>query len=104
MSESRPPHPHDHLFRSIFSEPENALALLEDALPPALLAAIDRGSLTLQRETFIDDTLAEARHDLLFTARFADRPALVYFLFEHQRTVDPLMPYRVLRYVLRVWE
>lgn len=29
---------------------------------------------------------------------------LLYILFEHQSTPDPLMPYRMLRYALRIWD
>jgi hypothetical protein len=31
------------------------------------------------------------------------RPALLYVLFEHQSTVDPWMPLRILEYMLRIW-
>ncbi len=54
--------------------------------------------------SFVDEAFSWRHTDLLFTALFADRPALVYVLFEHQSTVDPRMPFRLLRYMIRIWE
>jgi len=34
-------HPHDKLFKKVFSDPNNAVAHLEVCLPPALVAALD---------------------------------------------------------------
>lgn len=52
----------------------------------------------------VDPEFSELHSDLLFSARLSGRPVLLYVLFEHQRTVDPLMPFRLLLYVLRVWQ
>ena len=40
----------------------------------------------------------------LFTAPLAGRDAFVYVLVEHQSSDDPLMAFRVLRYVTRIWD
>ena len=32
------------------------------------------------------------------------RAAFVYVLIEHQSSPDPMMPLRMLRYVMRIWE
>src|SRR5437899_1243043 len=98
------PTPHDALFKAVFSKPENALAVFREALPAELVEAIEPGSLELEPGTFVDDELKERASDLLFKAKLRGRDALVYVLFEHQSTVDPLMPFRLLRYVVRVWE
>jgi predicted transposase YdaD len=55
-------------------------------------------------ETFVDEWLIGRRSDVLFSARIGGRPGFLYLLVEHQSTVDPLMPYRVLRYMVRIWE
>jgi len=97
--------PHDALFKAVFSERKNALALFRQTLPPGLAKAIDARSVRAEPGGFTDDELKEVERDLLFSARLrGGERFLVYLLVEHQSTVDPLMPLRLLRYVVRVWE
>jgi len=45
------------------------------------------------------------RHsDLLYRARCEHKEIYVYLLLEHQSTNDPLMPFRLLVYMVRIWE
>ncbi|WP_104987525.1 Rpn family recombination-promoting nuclease/putative transposase [Sorangium cellulosum] len=96
--------PHDALFKSTFSQPEHAAAALREALPAALAARIDFASLTLQPGSFIDRQLAARHSDLLFSARLEETSLFVYVLFEHQSTTDPLMAFRLLGYMVRIWQ
>ena len=96
--------PHDALFKATFSQVERAAEELRWALPPELVAQIDFESLALEPGSFVDDALREQHTDLLYSLRVAGRAARVYVLFEHQSSVDPWMPLRLLRYMLRVWE
>lgn len=73
-------------------------------LPPALVARIDFATLTACPGTFVDEGLADAHADLLFSVELAGRPALLYLLLEHQSTVDRLMAFRLLRYMVRIWD
>jgi hypothetical protein len=41
---------------------------------------------------------------VLFTAPLDGQDAFVYVLVEHQSSDDPLMAFRVLRYVTRIWD
>jgi hypothetical protein len=95
---------HDALFKATFSQIEHAEGELKLLLPPKLVARIDFKSLTLCPGSFVDQELAERHTDLLFSANIAGRAAFVYVLFEHQSTVDPLMPFRLLRYMVRIWD
>jgi hypothetical protein len=96
--------PHDHLFKSVFSAPEHARSALRTALPARLAALIQWETLALVSGEFIDRELAHLQSDLLFTALFARTKICFYLLFEHQSTVDRLMPLRLLRYMMRIWE
>lgn len=96
--------PHDALAKQTFSDPKNAMALFERGLPAGFASLIDPGSLELERPSFVDGEFRESFADVLFSARIGDAPVLAYLLIEHQSTVDPLMPYRLLKYVARVWE
>jgi hypothetical protein len=99
------PHtPHDALFKGVFSQAENALAVFRSCLPAPVTAAIDPGSLRLEPGSFVDAELRQRHTDLLFTATLSGRGTLIYLLFEHQSTLDLLMPVRLHRYVVRVWE
>jgi hypothetical protein len=99
------PHSHDALFKKTFAVPEHALDLIRQRLPAELLAALDPGSLQRDSEHHIDEvSLGETRTDVLFTARLRGDPVLIYVLIEHQSTQDPLMAFRLLRYVVRIWE
>jgi predicted transposase/invertase (TIGR01784 family) len=94
--------PHDALFRKTFSNPEHAAAELRAVLPPALLAKMDLSTLQLASGSYVDAELESSQSDLLFSVEIQGRPALLYVLFEHQSTVDGLMPFRILKYVVRV--
>jgi predicted transposase/invertase (TIGR01784 family) len=97
--------PHDALFKSAFGKPEIARSELEHMLPSALRAQLDLRELDVVPGSFVDEELRHAHADLLYRTRAArGGDALVYFLFEHQSSFDALMPLRLLRYVVRVWE
>ncbi len=50
-----------------------------------------------------NEELRHTHSDLLYAVRTRDdRAALVYVLFEHQSTVDRHMPFRFLRYMVRI--
>ncbi|MGK4001524.1 Rpn family recombination-promoting nuclease/putative transposase [Sorangium sp. So ce1036] len=103
------PTPHDALFKATFSQPEHAAAALRQVLPPALAARIQFGSLSLLPGSFIDEKLAASHSDLLFSAsiesaRREQASILLYLLFEHQSTTHPLMAFRLLEYMVRIWQ
>jgi hypothetical protein len=97
-----PDNPHDALFRKTFSNPEHAAAELRAVLPPALLAKLDLSTLQLASGSYVDEELASSQSDLLFSVQIQGRAALLYVVFEHQSTVDGLMPFRILKYVVKI--
>jgi predicted transposase/invertase (TIGR01784 family) len=98
------PTPHDSVFRRIFGVPENAASQLRAVLPPGLAARLDLGRLAPVPASFVDEALAWRYSDLLFTAPLDGRDPYVYLLVEHQSSLDPLMAFRMLRYVTRIWD
>jgi hypothetical protein len=98
------PTPHDSVFRRIFGVPENAASQLRAVLPPDLAARVDLGRLATVPASFVDEALQWRYSDLLFTAPLDGRDAYVYLLVEHQSSLDPLMAFRMLRYVTRIWD
>jgi len=96
--------PHDALFKAIFSQVEHAAGELSCVLPPELAARIDFSTLTLLPASFVDEALGSSHADLVYSARIDGREALLHLLFEHQSTVDEWMAFRLLRYMVRLWE
>ncbi|MBI5849882.1 MAG: Rpn family recombination-promoting nuclease/putative transposase [Planctomycetes bacterium] len=95
--------PHDHLFRTVFSEPEFARALLAGFLPDEIAAAVDWDSLKLVPGTFLDELSREQQVDLLFSVRIAGKPALIYILLEHKSVADRHAALQLLGYVVQIW-
>jgi len=98
------PQAHDRLFRRVFSDPEQACGELQHLLPAVVSAQIDWRSLELVPGSFVDQALSERRSDVLFTVQLGGQPFLLYLLLEHQSTADPLMPFRLLSYMVRIWD
>src|SRR5690242_4599323 len=96
--------PHDDLVRAILSHPEHAAGELQYLLPPELSARIDWRTLELVPGRFVDEALQHSESDLLFRVQLDGQETFLYLLFEHQSTLDPLMPYRQLRYTVRFWQ
>lgn len=96
--------PHDAVFRRILGEPVNAASQLRAVLPPALTERLHLDRLVRIPASFVDDALRWRHSDLLFSAPTSAGEAFVYVLVEHQSSTDPLMPFRMLQYMVRIWD
>jgi len=96
--------PHDALVKRTFSQIEHAAGLLRVVLPSAIAARIDLATLALCDSSFVDQLLSDSHTDLLFSVNVTGQKVLIYVLFEHQSTVDALMPLRLLEYMVRIWD
>ncbi len=95
---------HDRFFKGVFGEAEHAIACFQSYLPAEILAQADLSTATLCPGSFVDEQLSERHTDLLYQLQFAGRKALIYVLFEHQRSCETAMMFRLLRYMVRIWE
>ena len=95
-------HPHDAYFKKVFSEPAHAAAFFQRHLPARVAAAMDWAGLQVLPGSFVKTSLEQVHADLLFSVNLAGRPTLLYLLLEHQSSVDPLMPLRMLVYVTEI--
>jgi predicted transposase YdaD len=100
----QPPTPHDALVKAIFARPEHAAGYLRHLLRPALAARLDWSTLRHCSGSYVDQALRARHSDLLFSVTCDGAEVLVYLLLEHQSTDDPLMAFRVLVYLVRIWE
>jgi len=95
---------HDQFFKAVFGQPEHAAAYFRSHLPPEIVAQADLSTATLCPGSFVDEQLGERHTDLLYQLQLAGHTALIYVLFEHQRSCDKTMIFRLLRYMIRIWE
>lgn len=97
----------DRALKWLLETPENVKGLLL-AVVDDLARNIDYSRLQRIDRTFISDNFRKREADLVFIAPFIDdqedREVIIYILIENQSTVDPTMPFRILSYMLRIWE
>ncbi len=97
--------PHDALFKATFGQSDIARSELELVLPPQIRVQLDLSTLVVCPGSFVDEELQHTHSDLLYAVRTRDGGhGLVYVLFEHQSSPDRAMPFRLLRYMVRIWE
>jgi predicted transposase/invertase (TIGR01784 family) len=95
---------HDKFFRQSMSDPRVAHDFFEAHLPDKIKALADLNTLKLSKESYIDQALKESIVDALFSVNFSHHKGYFYVLVEHQSTVDQQMPFRLLKYLVRVME
>ena len=97
--------PHDHLFKAVFGQASQASEWLPTVTPRMVRDRVSWSTLKVLPGSFVDESLSERETDLLFSCEWEDgRPCLFYVLLEHQSTRDDRMPWRMLRYLVRIWE
>jgi predicted transposase/invertase (TIGR01784 family) len=97
--------PHDALFKAAFGQIDIAQSELALVLPAAVVAHLDLATLEVRSGSFTDQALMQTHCDLLYAVRArSGHETLVYVLFEHQSSYDATMPFRLLRYMVRIWE
>ncbi|MBL4845494.1 MAG: Rpn family recombination-promoting nuclease/putative transposase [Planctomycetes bacterium] len=94
--------PHDALFKASLT-PEAARSLCRAVLPAEIAQAFEDVEITRAPGEFIEEALRDRSSDVLYRAMLGEEETLIYVLFEHQSTVDRLMAFRVLRYMVRIW-
>ena len=95
-------HPHDGFFKAVFSDPDKAGAFFRKHLPEDVVHRIEWSSLTVLPASFVKRDLQQSHSDLLFSVHLSGRETLLYLVFEHQSTPDPLMPLRLLGYMVEI--
>jgi hypothetical protein len=92
----------------LLESPDNVRGLLQ-VVAADIAACVDFTRLELQPGSLIPDNLHKQEADVVFRAPFRSeagkaREVLIYILIEHQSTTDPSMPFRVLFYMVQLWD
>ena len=97
----------DRSARWLFQDKENIRGLLE-IVAGELVELIDFTQLSQINRSFIPDNLREQESDLVFSGPLRGESEtdelLIYILIEHQSTVDLTMGFRVLFYMVQIWD
>ena len=96
---------HDTFFRETMSHKEVAADFLANYLPAKVLRHIKLDTLTITKDSFVDEKQAEHYSDLLYQVMLSTGlPGFVYFLFEHKSYPDRFVVLQLLRYLVEIWE
>ena len=97
----------DRSARWLFQDKENVRGLVE-IVAGELVELIDFSQLSQINRSFIPDNLREQESDLVFSVPSRSKSEtdelLIYILIEHQSTVDSTMGFRVLFYMIQIWD
>ena len=100
----------DRSLRRLLQDREYVRWLVQ-IVAPDIEVFLDFSRLTYQKRSFISKALRERESDVLLRVPFqedtdaTDTDALlIYILIEHQSTVDKTMGFRLLSYMVQIWE
>ncbi|RKU05491.1 hypothetical protein C6501_19755 [Candidatus Poribacteria bacterium] len=97
----------DRSMKWLLQDKENVRCLIE-IVASELVERIDFSQLELQNRSFVSNTLREQESDLLFSVPFKKGDdtdeLLIYILIEHQSVVDVSMGFRMLFYMMNIWD
>ena len=109
MSQNNKPR-HDKLFRKALENPIVAYEFIEAHLPQEILQILDTKTLKLEKESFVEPDLTASISDVLFSCKMDSidsnvedcNDGYIYLLLEHQSTPDPLMAFRLFKYMVNI--
>ena len=96
--------PHDSLFKAMMSREEIAKDFFHNHLPEGLAKLIDVDSLEIRKDSFVEKELKQFYSDILYQVSFKGGKGYIYLLFEHQSKPYRLIAFRLLRYMVKIWE
>ena len=97
-------HPHDSLFKNSMKDVRVAREFFENHLSLEMLKVVDLNYLELVPNTYVDGTLASSESDILYKTRISGEVGYLFLLAEHQSTPDKLLPFRLLKYIICIWD
>ena len=96
----------DRSVRRLLQNKENVRGLVE-IVASNLAALIDFNQLVPMNRSLLPETLREQEADVVYRVPFKNQARtdemLIYLLVEHQSTVDEMMGFRVLFYMMLIW-
>ena len=86
---------HDKVFRDVLSIKEEALSLINKAIKPKKEI---KEEIELYNSRFITSKYKERESDIIYKVKNKN----IFFIIEHQSTIDYSMPYRMMQYTIEI--
>lgn len=102
--EKKPSKIHDRFFKKSMTDLGLAREFFLEYLPAHVSKDIDFSTLRQEKEEFLDHVLRPGQIDVLYSVKFKKKDLYIWPLVEHQSTQDRFLPFRVLKYALRICE
>ncbi|MBC7324041.1 MAG: Rpn family recombination-promoting nuclease/putative transposase, partial [Moorella sp. (in: Bacteria)] len=99
----QPHHTHDKGYRELFSSKRAFLGLIKTFVREEWTKDIDEDSLVRVEKSYILQDFSEKEADIIYRLRAKGNDVIFYVLLELQSTVDYLMPFRLLLYMVEIW-
>ena len=96
--------PHDKFFREAFSRKDMALGFVKEYLPLEIRSQMDLRKFEIVKDSYVDKEFAQHFSDILYQTRIHGAQSFFYILFEHKSYIDPLVPFQILRNMVKIWE
>ena len=104
MQNGKAHNPHDAFFKEVMRKKDTACDFFKNYLPSEILRLVDLKSLEIKKDSFIEKELKRFYSDILYQVAVREHRGYFYLLFEHQSSVDQLISFRLLKYMVKVWE
>ena len=98
-----PHHPHDKGYRQLLADKRVFLELLKTFVREDWVKAIDADDLILMNKSYVLQDFSEKEADVVYRLKTNDKSVIFYVLLELQSTVDYLIPFRLLLYMVEIW-
>ncbi|NIM11009.1 MAG: hypothetical protein GTO45_03405, partial [Candidatus Aminicenantes bacterium] len=95
---------HDGFFRVSFDKNKVAESFTRENLPEEITRDLDFSTLTPCKDTFVGRKLARSYSDVFYEIRFKNKPAYLYFLFEHKSWEPDFPGVQLLKNMTHIWE
>ena len=95
--------PHDKGYKQLLANKKTFLELIRTFVQEEWVNEIDEDRLILVDKSYVLEDFSEKEADVVYRLRMKERDVIFYVLLELQSTVDFLMPFRLLQYMVQIW-
>jgi predicted transposase/invertase (TIGR01784 family) len=93
----------DEMFKNIFEDKHIFLMLLQDYIKEPWVKELKEEHLILNDPLYTSITETKRQNDMVYTIRRDNQEIFVYIILEHQSSVNHIMSFRILEYMVRLW-
>lgn len=104
MVENSLKNPNDKGYKYLLSNEKFFMEMLETFVDQGWVSQIDSQAITRIENSYIPKDFSEQEADLIYRLKLQGVEIIFYLLLELQSTVDFQMPYRLLRYMMGIWQ